>query len=927
MFTLTPEQWQILGPYMDQALTLSGEERVRWLESLRANNPVIAGQVQELLEHDLAAEREGLLDNSPIRRPETAVLAGEGVGAYRLICAIGHGGMGTVWLAERSDGRFQRKAAVKFLSIGLVGHSGEERFKREGAILARLANPNIAELLDAGVTAGGQPYLIIEYVQGEAIDRHCDERKVDVRARIRLSLDVLMAVAHAHANLIVHRDIKPSNVLISKDGQVKLLDFGIAKLLEGEGQEGAATLLTREAGSALTPEYAAPEQVTGGLVTTATDVYALGVLLYVLLTGQHPAGPCPRSPADLVKAITDTEPRRLSDVVVSQASDREQNAARRGTVAEKLHRQLRGDLDTIVAKALKKNPQERYTSVTALADDLRRYLRNEPISARPDTMVYRAAKFVRRNRTVVALSTLAVVVTLAGLVGTLLQARRVRQQRDFAQSQRDFALRQLSLTQAVNDFDDFLLSDAPSGKPFTANDLLGQAEHILARQHSTTDSNRVELMVSIGSKYSVQGEGAKARELLEHAYDLSRGLEDRSVRASAACALAGQLAQDEDLPRSETLIQEALLELPNEPQFGFDQIYCLRMGAEVSKHRGDAQEQLARLQAALEVLKRSPFSSDTLELNIAMELADGYRVTGHSSESLSAFEQAAGLMSALGRDDTETAKHLLNDWALGLHLFGQTLEAEKVFRRAIAIGRGKGENAVESVILNNYARTLCELGRLKEAATYAERAYAEAQKTHNQPVISQSLIQRARIYRGQHDLSRASAMLAEVEPRLQKSLPAGHYAFAALASEQALIALARNDLLLAQQLADRSVAITQAAIKAGGVGIDLPVFLTRRSMIALKALRSDQAAADARRALDLLQTATPSGSFSANVGRAHLALGRAVQAQGKSDEARTAFQSAANHLQVTLGLDHPDTLAARQLAESVAPREIPTRCK
>src|SRR5580765_7675885 len=179
MSNLTPEQWQALSPYLDQALTLSGEERARWMESLRTENPVLAGQIQELLQRDHAAEQEGFLNSSPILSPQAAALAGQTVGAYRLVSAIGHGGMGTVWLAERSDGRFQRKAAVKFLSIGLVGHSGEERFKQEGSILARLANPNIAELLDAGVTAGGQPYLILEYVEGEPIDRDCDKRKLD----------------------------------------------------------------------------------------------------------------------------------------------------------------------------------------------------------------------------------------------------------------------------------------------------------------------------------------------------------------------------------------------------------------------------------------------------------------------------------------------------------------------------------------------------------------------------------------------------------------------------------------------------------------------------------------------------------------------------------------------------------------------------
>ena len=219
-----------------------------------------------------------------------AALAGVQVGAYRLVEPIGQGGMGSVWLAERSDGRFQGRAAVKLLNAALVGHAGEERFAREGNILARLAHPQIAHLIDAGVSPVGQPYLVLEHVDGEEIDRYCNSRQLGVDARVRLFLDVLAPVAHAHANLVVHRDLKPSNVLVTADGRVKLLDFGIAKLLEPDGGTGEATLLTREGASVLTPAYAAPEQVTGAPVTTATDVYALGVLLYVLLTGRHPAG-------------------------------------------------------------------------------------------------------------------------------------------------------------------------------------------------------------------------------------------------------------------------------------------------------------------------------------------------------------------------------------------------------------------------------------------------------------------------------------------------------------------------------------------------------------------------------------------------------------------------------------------------------------
>jgi serine/threonine protein kinase len=424
MSTLSPDQWQVLSPYLDRALAMTDDERAAWLSSLGERDPALAKQMAELLSEHRVLAQEGFLENRQFELPNATGLAGQTLGPYTLISQIGQGGMGSVWLARRSDGRFERQAAVKFVNIALAGRATEERFKREGSILGRLTHPHIADLLDAGVSSDGQPYLILEYVDGEAIDQYCDEHKLDVEARVRLFLDVLAAVAHAHANLIVHRDIKPSNVLVTTGGEVKLLDFGIAKLLEDEGSSAAATQLTLEGGGALTPQFAAPEQVTGGAVTTATDVYALAVLLYLLLTGQHPAGPGPHSAARLVKAITETEPLRPSDTTSS--ANAESIAEKRATTAEKLHRLLRGDLDTIIVKALKKNPQERYASVTGFADDLQRYLKHEPISARPDTIAYHTAKFLRRNRTVAALTAAAIVLVIGSLSTGLYVANRQR---------------------------------------------------------------------------------------------------------------------------------------------------------------------------------------------------------------------------------------------------------------------------------------------------------------------------------------------------------------------------------------------------------------------------------------------------------------------------------------------------------------------
>jgi serine/threonine protein kinase/Tol biopolymer transport system component len=378
------------------------KERSAWLRSLQARNPDIAGRLEMLLQEHRALSEEGFLEGHSVGLPPGLGLTGQTFGVYTLISQIGQGGMGSVWLAERNDGRFDRRVAVKMLNIALMGKVGEERFKREGNILGRLSHPHIAQLFDAGVSRAGQPYLVLEHVNGEHIDRYCDERHLDVNSRVRLLLDVMEAVAHAHAHLIVHRDIKPSNVLVTAGGKVKLLDFGIAKLGAKLGEDEAhsrAATFTFE-GGAMTPEYAAPEQVTGGPVTNATDVYSLGVLAYVMLSGLHPTGWHPHSAANLLKSIVEVDPPRLSSAITSngRGADIAANAAKRGATPEKLGRLFRGDLDTIVAKALKKDPGERYGSVQALAGDLCRYLAHEPISARADSITYRTLKFVRRHR-------------------------------------------------------------------------------------------------------------------------------------------------------------------------------------------------------------------------------------------------------------------------------------------------------------------------------------------------------------------------------------------------------------------------------------------------------------------------------------------------------------------------------------------------
>jgi len=724
----------------------------------------------------------------------------------------------------------------------------------------------------------------------------------------------LQAVAKAHANLIVHRDLKPSNVLVSRDGQVKLLDFGIAKLLEGEAHIDVRSQLTFEYGQALTPQYAAPEQLSGEAVTTAADVYSLGVLLYVLLTGRHPIGPNVQTPADLVKAILEEETRRPADVV-AQSGDglAGWHAARRSSTPERLRRILRGDLDTIVAKALKKDPSERYVSVTALADDLRRYLRNQPISARPDTIRYRAAKFVRRNSTIVVLAVVAAAASSAGLVATALQVRSTR-------AERDLALRQLSRAERITNLNEVLLTDtAPAGASLSPSQLLEREERIVQREHYESVASHVEMLLSIGDQYSGQDQNANALRVLEQAYRLSRGIPEKSVGARASCVLSGALLPVGELARAEALYQQGLNDLPRDPRSSLDRAFCFLRGSEAAFHSGNSNEAIERAESAERTFKQSPVQPDSQELNLLVNLAGVYGDAGRFRDSNAAFERASALMTNLGYDETQRAVKLFNDWALILTYAGRPLQAEQVYRRAIEAGRtGLTEDTLPPVLLYNYAAVLRDLGRLREAKEYAHKASAKAGDAGDAILIDQIDLLLARIYRDQHDWARADALLSSLEPRLKRKLPPLHYAFAVLTSDEALLADARGDFPAALRLANEAVSINEASLHRGGqCAAYMPILLVRRSAVELEQHQAQQAAADVDRALALFGKAINDGSSSSHVGRAYLAQGRVLQQQRKLKEAQEAFSLAAKHLEDTLGPNHPDSRIARQSAELV----------
>ena len=915
MAGVDPETWRRVSPLLAQILELPVSARSSYLEALRQTEGAIIPELVAMLAAHDAAAAEGFLERPPMHPMMESLQSGQLLGAYSLVSEIGRGGMGSVWLAERVDGLFRRAVAVKFLNPALVGSGGEERFRREGALLAQLSHPNIARLIDAGVTSSGQPYLVIEHVDGEPIDRYCDAHQLGIDERLRLFFDVLAAVADAHARLIVHRDLKPSNVLVTKDAQLKLLDFGIAKLLDGNDPDAAETRLTRVGGWALTPEYAAPEQVTGAPVSTATDIYALGVMLYELLSGRHPVTVPVRAPLDLVKAVVDTVPRHMSDVIAASphAGASEAIAGARGTTVERLKAMLSGDLETIVAKAMKKDPAERYPSVASLAEDLRRYQRHDPIAARPDSATYRARKFVRRNRAGVAFAGLALLAAVAGVVATLYQARAAREERDNA-------IRQLARAESLNDLNHFLISEAaPLGRPLEVDELLRRAEEIARRQSAGGVEPRVDLLLSVGDQYTTLDMSDKAKGVLALAYADAHATDNLSLRARTACGLAGALAKGDGLARAKELAAEGLAELPAQKKFVLDRIYCLTKASYVAREDGSSATAIARIGEARALLAQSPYQSEIRSLSILMDVAESFSQAGLHAEAVPAFERAAAVMTSLGRDQTQQAGTLYNNWALSLDLSGRPRDAEPIFRRAIEVSRvDASDAAVSPMLLVNYGRTLRQLGRIDESARYAEEGYARAKSTGSEVVVNQSLLLRAAIYREQGNLARAVTMLREVEPRLHQALPPGHPGFGGLLIERALVAQASGDPTGASGFIDQAYDIADAARKSQGMLMYVPRVLNRRAEIRNAAGRHSEAESDSRLSLVQLEKILPPDALSVLRGDAYCSLGRALLEEGKSGEGKLALQEALRQLTSALGPDHPRTRELRNMLEAAA---------
>jgi serine/threonine-protein kinase len=554
-------RWLELGPLFDRAWELEDEPRARFVAGV--DDAELRDALVRMLRQ---STRESPLDDGSGRLAAQLIdaepgLRGRRLGAWRVGRAIGAGGMASVFAAEREDGAYDQQVAIKVLRYGLHDAAERARFVRERAILARLEHPGIARLLDGGFTDEGVPWFALEYVDGRPLTEHCDERRLDVAARLRLFADVCAAVDYAHRNLVVHRDLKPSNILVRGDGALKLLDFGIARLLDDGGRDA-----TRTEARLLTPAYAAPEQRDGGTITTATDVYALGVLLHELLTGSRPRW---REDASLRPPSAGLTGPALA------------SASARGGDLRALRRRVAGELDLIVAKALQRDPARRYAGAAELAADLDRHLRGVPIHARAGSRRYRAMKFVGRHRLGLALGAAIALAVVGGAAATAWQARAARAEASRADAARDFVLALF----------DGVTPDESRGRTVSARELLDRGALRLAQTLKSQPELEAELSTALAGAYRQLGDYARARELAQRALDHGDG---DGARAEALIERGRILAAQGEFDAAERDLREALALAPQRRD-GIE----LRL-AEVLSERGRLPDARALAEAALE---------------------------------------------------------------------------------------------------------------------------------------------------------------------------------------------------------------------------------------------------------------------------------------------------------------------------------------
>ncbi len=892
--------WVELNQLLDEALDREPEARAAWLESLEPRFESLKPRLRELLSRAASVETGEFLATLPkfaasgedAETPRGA--AGETVGAYRLIRELGAGGMGSVWLAERADGLISRPVALKLPHVSGRRADLAERMAREREILATLDHRNIARLLDAGITAEGQPFLALEYVEGVPIDEFCagagGSPPVDFATRLGLFLQVADAVASAHGKLVVHRDLKPDNILVTPGGGVKLLDFGIAKLLDGG--EARATRLTELSGRALTPDYASPEQILGEPLTVASDVYSLGVILFELLTGERPYRLERDSRGALEDAILSSELRRPSEV------------ARAGAAA------LRGDLDNIVLKCLRKEPGERYATVNALADDITRHLGHRPVHARPDGAWYRVRKFVRRNRVGVAAAAGTAVAVIAAAGIAFAQMIEARTQRDHAERMRARAV-------ATNEFLDTMLDELGSdGKPLTLAESLDRSTAILERAYGRQEITDAQMLYEASRRYATLGKTEREMQLLERVIDSARRLGDFSLLAAAQCSAADALIETDRAAANARLAEVSAL-LAGKSLEPTAHWACARSRAAVLEADGDTPGAIALLARELDTATQATRMPLQARLALLGDLAHLRYKNDDVAGTLAALGESIELMEAAGRDQSMNMVIMLMNHAATLSRAGEIGTAVKQQQRAMElVAQVEPDSGPPVGFANHLATSQMRLANYAEAAVLANEEAVRARAAGNTRVAALANLIEARSIGKLGRLDEAQTLLTEVEKVLVANPKGNERLLNEVNLTRAELLRAQGDLAGARRLVDSMLEGLDYPAKKSGSGLASVLFTG-----AQVALAQGDAATAERWAADGLafeEKASRDWRRSGNYGQAALNHAEALAALGRVREATEAARRAEEALTGGFSGKHPDTLRARALAARLA---------
>lgn len=870
MGVMDRDRWRVLEPLLDRALEMPVDERAAWLDVLREESPALAAELTALLSSEEAADQRGFL-----AAPLGASPAGLELGAYTLERPLGEGGMGSVWLARRTDGRFEGYAAVKLLNLALLGPAGQARFRREGSVLARLTHPGIARLMDAGVCASGQPYLVLEYVDGERIDRYADAHHLSLDARIGLVLDVLAAVGHAHAHLIVHRDLKPSNILVTHDGVVKLLDFGIAKLL-GEDVGGGRSALTVESAHMMTPEFAAPEQVAGGAITTATDVYACGVLLYLLATGRHPTAHGSQTPAEAIRALSEVRPARTR----------------------------LGDLDTILAKTLHKDPRQRYQTVDAFADDLQRYRRHDPVRARRDSIAYRTRKFVRRHRAGVA--------GVAGMVLALLAATgfSVAQMRN-ARRQRDAALYASRRADAQIEFQSQLMSQI-GDRPITMREILDRARAVLEREYAGDPRLLAATLVQLSSRYADLGDSKIRGGLLARAESLAIANHDDGQRIEVQCDMVDNLRTQGRYDEAHRLMDraESMLRAHPDPRV---EVTCLQSMTDLENEVGPGHRGPAAIRRAITIRDSLGETKDAAYISLFSTLATALDRAGQHRDALGVYRRAMAILDTSGQGETMNRAIIEHDLAVSMIDLGETAEAERLLHDVLdRIARSDPSGHLPTQPLIHYAHVALFNRHTDSAAKYFTMLARQAVHEHNSYWEGRAFfgLARAQLRLGRRAaLQRTMARFRAISDSAPLQKTDDELTDARILDGR--LALSRGDAVAAHHLV---VQVLQSNGYFDGkrrLVFRSALILAAESALAMHDAGEALGYARAARTIATLDSLTETRS--AYIGEARLVEARALLALGDSSSARTNAERAVNALRSGAGPAHPRTREAEQL--------------